>query len=176
MNASQKIENLSGWRSFIFASGSFPDSLSACKYDESTSLPRFDWKNWLHHIKEKKLLRDPLFADYAIRNPIFNSALQYYNSTTSLKYTLEDDWLIMKGKVHKYEDYLVNAKLLVEDTNYFYGEEFSWGDKNIAEKAKYYHQYAKNHLTSGTGRTEDWIAWCISHHLILVINKISNLT
>jgi len=37
----------------------------------------------------------------------------------------------MKGKVQKYEFYLANAKLLVEDTSYFYGEDFSWGDKNI---------------------------------------------
>ena len=53
----------------------------------------------------------------------------------------------MKGKKQKYELYLVNTKLLVEDTNYFKGEGFSWGDKNIAQRAAYYHQYVKNRST-----------------------------
>lgn len=182
MNASQRIENLSEWRNFIFASGAFPENLSECKFDEPTFLPRFDWQNWLHHIKEKKLARNPIFADYTIRNPIFNAALQYYNPTPSIKYTLEDDWLILKGKMRQSEHYLVNAKLLVEDmTDSFRGEGFSWGDKNIAEKAKYYHQYVtgvksgKLKKGKGTGRNTDWIAWSINHHLILVINQIANL-
>jgi len=182
MNASQRIENLSGWRNFIFASGAFPENLSGCKLDKQTSLPRFDWQSWSHHIKEKKLTRNPIFADYAIRNPIFNEALQYHNSTPSIKYTLENDWLILKGKMYQYEHYLVNAKLLVEDmTDSFRGEGFSWGDKNIAGKAKYYHQYVQGVKSGklkrgkGTGRSTDWIAWGINHHLILVLNQIANL-
>jgi hypothetical protein len=182
MNATQKIEKLSEWRNFIFASGAFPENLSECRIDEPTSLPRFDWRNWSHHIKEKKLIRNPIYADYTIRNPIFNEALQYYNPTPSIKYTLENDWLILKGKMHQNEHYLANAKLLVEDmTNFFRGEGFSWGDKNIAEKARYYHQYVRDVKSGklaqgkGTGRHTDWIAWGISHHLILVLNQIANL-
>jgi len=182
MSASQKIGNLSEWRNFIFASGAFPENLSECRIDEPTSLPRFDWRNWSYAIKEKKLTRNPIFADYAIRNPIFNEALQYYNSTPSIKYALEDNWLILKGKMHQNEHYLANAKLLVEDmTNYFRGERFSWGDKKIAEKARYYHQYVRGVNSGelkpgkGTGRSTDWIAWGISHHLILVLNQIASL-
>lgn len=182
MNSGQKIENLSEWRNFIFASGAFPETLSKCKFDEPTFLSRFDWQNWLYHIKGKKLKRNPIFADYTIRNPIFNEALQYYSSTPSIKYTLEKNWLILKGKMYQSEHYLVNAKLLVEDmTESFYGEEFSWGDKNILKKAKYYHQYVKDIKNGklkqgeGTGRSTDWIAWGINHHLILVINQIANL-
>ena len=81
----------------------------------------------------------------------------------------------MKGKIRKYELYLANAKLLVEDTNFFYGEKFSWGDKNIAQRAAHYHEYVKSHSTKGAGNTEDWIAWGINHHLILVVNQIANL-
>jgi len=175
INASQQLEYLSEWRKLIFASGAFPENLSECKLDEHTLLPRFDWQNWLYHIQAKKLIRNPIYSDYAIRNPIFNAALQYYSSTTSIKYSLEKDWLIMKGKIRKYELYLANAKLLVEDTNFFYGEKFSWGDKNIAQRAAHYHEYVKSHSTKGAGNTEDWIAWGINHHLILVVNQIANL-
>lgn len=177
MNASQRIKNLSEWRNFIFASGAFPENLSECKLDEPTFLPRFDWQNWLHHVEQKESTRTPIFADYTIRTPILNEALQYLRSTPSIKYTRENDWLILKGKMNQYEHYLVNAKLLVEDTSYFYGEDYSWGDENIAKKAKYYHQYIKARPTkkTGTGRTTDWIAWGINHHFIAVINQIANL-
>lgn len=184
MNAGQRIDNLSEWRNFIFASGAFPENLSECKLDEPTSLPRLDWQNWSRHIKEKKLPRSPIFADYTIRNPIFNEALQYFTPTPSIKYTLDNDWLILKGKMSHHEHYLANAKLLVEDmTGTFRGEKFSWGDKNIADKARYYHQYVKDVKTGkiqdgkakGAGGNKDWIAWGINHHVIVVLNQIANL-
>lgn len=183
MIASQRIKNLSEWRNFIFASGAFPENLLECKLDKPKLLPRFDWQNWLHHIKEKGLTRNPIFADYSIRNPIFKEALQYRNATPSIKYTLENDWLILKGKMHQHEHYLVNAKLLVEDMpDSFRGERYSWGDKNIAGKAQYYHQYVQDVKSGklkrgkGTGRSTDWIAWGINHHLILVLNQIAKLS
>lgn len=183
INWAQKIIDLSDWRNFIFASGAFPENLSECKLDEPKFLPRFDWQNWCDSIKSNKLTRTPVFADYAIRNPIFNEATQYYSSTPSIKYTLENDWLILKGKMNQSEHYLVNAKLLVEDmTDTFCGEAHCWGDKKIAEKAKYYHQYVsevksgKLKKGKGTGRSTDWIAWGINHHLMQVLNQIANLS
>jgi len=183
INASQRINDLSEWHNFIFASGAFPENLSKCKLDEPTYLTRFDWQNWLRHVTEKKLNRNPIFADYTIRSPIFNEALQYYKPTPSIKYTLENDWLILKGKLNQHEHYLVNAKLLVEDMDdTFRKEDYSWGDKNIAEKANYYHQYVQDVKSGklkpgkGTGRSTDWIAWEINHHLMLVLNQIATLS
>jgi hypothetical protein len=181
INASQKIEGLSEWRRFIFASGAFPETLSKCFFDVPNYLSRFDWQNWVRHVKGKTLARDPIFADYTIRTPIFNEALQYYNASPSIKYALENEWLILRGKVHQNEHYLANAKLLVEDmTESFYGEGFSWGDKNIALKAQYFHQYVVGvrdgeiDKGKGTGGSTDWIAWGINHHLILVLNQLAN--
>jgi len=176
INASQTIMNLIKWRNFIFASGAFPENLNGCKLDEQTLLPRMDWQEWVEHKKNKKLQRNPIFADYTIRNPIFIESLQYHSSTTSIKYTLENDWLVMKGKKLDYPLYLVNAKLLVEDTKYFYGENFSSGDQYLAQKAKHYYKYIKNPSIKGTGRSEDWIAMGISHHLALVVSQMANLS
>lgn len=175
ISASQKIDHLLQWRKFIFASGSFPANLTGCKQEEPKRLPRFDWQNWMRHISTNKLKRNPIFADYAIRNPIFVEALQYYNSSKSIKYSFEDDWLIMKGGIDDYGHYLANAKLLVEDTDYFYGEAYSWGDLNIYQKAKHFHEYIKNPSIKGTGRTEDWIAYGINHHIKLVVDQIASL-
>ncbi len=178
LRSSQHIERLMKWRSFIFACGAFPVDLSECKLDDPTLLPRIDWQNWLKYTDNRsneKLSRIPTFADYTIRNPIFNESLQYFSGTTSIKYTIDNNWLIMKGKIRDYPLYLVNAKLLVEDTDYFYGEAFSFGDKYAAQKAKHYHEYIKNPDIKGTGRGEDWIAMGVNHHLALVVHQISNL-
>ncbi|HUC01538.1 MAG TPA: hypothetical protein VMA75_01375 [Candidatus Paceibacterota bacterium] len=179
LTASQKIKNLGSWKNFIFASGAFPKDVGECELDKPNFLPRADWHGWFQHVRTQKLVRKPNYADYTIRNPIFVEALQYYNSTTSIKYTLEKDWLVMKGKVAEFQYYLANAKLLVEDIiddkNLFYGEKHCWGDKQIAEKAKHFHRYIKDTSLKGTGRAVDWIAWEINHHLKLVVDQIASL-
>ncbi len=169
----QKIENLINWKHFIFTSGAFPENLNDCKFEELTPLPRVDWQYWLNARKNKHV-RMPIFSDYTIRNPVFKEALQYFDPTTSIKYTHEDNWLIMKGKKRKFDLYLANANLLV-GSKYYYGSDFSWGDAKISEKADYFKKYIKEKLQSGTGSNEDWIAWCINHHMMLVLFQIANL-
>ena len=174
-NMSQQLNNLEKWRSFIFASGAFPVDLNKCKFDDPTLLPRFDWQNWLKHKKANKLKRSPVYSDYTIRNPIFNESLQFYHATTSIKYTIEKDWYILKGKKLAYELYPLNAKLLIEDSGKFYSENFSKGDEFIVEKSKQSEKFAKDPKSKGSGSNEDWIAAGINHHLTLVVLQVSSL-
>ena len=171
----QQIKNLNKWRNFIFSSGAFPEDLSECKFGDPSFLSRFDWINWVEYFKNKstELTRIPTFSDYTIRNPIFKESLQFYHSTTSIKYTLEDTWMVMKGKVREYELYLASANLLA-NSEHFSGEDFSAGDKFIAEKAKHYPAYMKNKKLKGTGGSEDWIYMGINHHLTLVAHRVAN--
>lgn len=81
----------------------------------------------------------------------------------------------MKGKKQKFGMYLANAKLLVGDKR-FSGENFSYGDKYIFEKAKHHDAYAKNNKIGGTGSTETWIRAGINHHLELVAHQVASLT
>lgn len=171
--ASQSIYNISKWRSFTFASGSFPIDVSKHKVDDLGSEPRFDWTLWSNASNEKGLVRKPIFGDYTIRNPIHSDALVFLQSSATLKYTVENEWKIFRGQKQKNEQYLGHANLLVSET-YFYGENFSFGDKYIAEKAKHFHVYMKDNKVKGMGRSGDWIAAGISHHLALVLSKISN--
>jgi phosphate uptake regulator len=174
INLSQNIPSLPKWRTFIFASGSFPEDLSECKLDEENLISRIDWKSWKGHIG-KKLQRKPTFADYTIQHPIYKESTQFFHPTSSIKYTLKDDWLIMKGKKQKFELYLASAAELVKDKR-FYGENFSDGDKYIAEKAKHFSVYIKNPAIKGTGSTETWLKAGINHHLSLVAHQVSILT
>lgn len=171
----QSLPNLLKWRTFSFASGSFPEDLSACKLDEENLIPRIDWRSWKEYVTGKTIKRKPAFADYTIQHPIYKEASQFYHPTTSIKYTLEDEWLVMKGKKHRFEMYLANAKLLSGDKR-FCGENFSYGDQYVALKARHHDVYAKNKKLGGTGSVETWIAAGVNHHLVLVANQVSNLS
>ena len=175
LDLSQNISNLTKWRTFIFASGSFPKNLSKCRIDEENLIPRIEWKSWKEQINCKKIKRKPSFADYTIQHPIYEEVTQFYHPTSSIKYTLEDDWLIMKGQRQKYEDYLANANLLVKEKRY-YGENFSFGDEYIAEKAKHFAVYIKKPSIKGTGSTETWLRAGINHHLVLAAHQVANLS
>ena len=175
LNISQCIPNLPKWRTFIFASGSFPENLSKCKFDDENIIPRIDWKSWKEHINDKTLKRKPAFADYTIQHPIYKETSQFYHPTSSIKYTLKNEWLIMKGQKQRFELYLAHAAELVKDKR-FYGENFSTGDKFIAEKAKHFSVYIKNPAIKGTGSTETWLKAGINHHLVLVAHQVSTLS
>jgi hypothetical protein len=174
LNLSQNITNLLKWRTYIFAAGSFPEDMSKCKPDEENLIPRVEWNCWKNSVSNNKLKRKPSFADYTIQHPIYKEATQFYPPTTSIKYALKNDWLIMKGKKQKYELYLANAALLVEDSR-FYGENFSSGDSYISAKAKHFAIYIKNRAVKGTGSTETWLKAGINHHLSLMTHLIANL-
>ena len=174
LNFSQTLPNVSKWRSFIFASGAFPKDLSQCRIDEENLLTRIDWQNWKNLTINKELRRKPTFSDYTIQYPVYQDITQFFPPTTSIKYTLEDEWLIMKGQKQKYDKYLASAALLVED-NRFYGEGFSYGDAYISVKARHFPTYIRNPLIKGTGSTESWLKAGINHHLTVVAHQIANL-
>lgn len=171
-NLSKKIPDLLEWRTFTFASSAFPEDLSKCRLDEENLIKRSDWINWTN--EREGFLRKPSFGDYAIQHPVYVEATQFFAPTTSIKYTLENEWIILKGKKQKFELYLASAKILAGDSR-FYGEAFSDGDKFIAEKANHYEVYARDPSTKGTGSTETWLTAGINHHLTVVARQVSTL-
>ncbi len=177
LNLSQKISNLGKWRTFTFASGAFPENLINCKHDEENLIPRMDWICWKKYSSFNQLLRKPAYADYTIQHPIYKEMAQFFHPTTSIKYTLDDNWLIMKGQIQKFDQYLASAALLKQDKR-FYGANFSEGDRYIAEKAKYFAKYMaakKDGIDiKGTGSTETWLRAGINHHLVLVGNQVAS--
>jgi hypothetical protein len=179
--AGQSIFNLNKWKTLIFASGSFPMDVSKYKVDDDVgSEPRLDWLLWSKEIEEKDLVRRPIFGDYTIRNPIHNDGLQFLQSSATLKYTSEKDWKIFRGQKGKNEQYLAHANLLVTQTAYFSGRDFSFGDKYIDDQSKYLQTYMnlvakdKKKKGKGVGAAGNWIAAGISHHLALVLSQTSN--
>lgn len=179
LESSQLIPDLLEWRTYTFASGSFPVDLSECKIDEENLIERIDWRCWKKALKSQQLKRIPTFSDYTIQYPKYDPQVQGFHPTASLKYALEEDWLVMKGKRQKFEDYLAHAATLTVDERYF-GEHFSDGDGYIAQKARHFDGYirAKNEGKDikGTGTPETWLQAGINHHVSLVATQVSTLT
>jgi len=174
LEASQSIHEIKKWRTFTLAGGSFPEDLSKCKLDEKNELPRVEWQHWVEHVQEKDLIREPSFGDYTVQHPIYKDSTQFFHPTASLRYTLDNVWLVMKGQKQKFYQYLVHAATLVS-SDYFYGNDFSVGDAYIAEKAAHLSAYQKDPSIKGTGSTETWLRAGINHHLSLVARQIANL-
>jgi hypothetical protein len=176
---SQSIVDLLKWRTFIFSGSAFPKDLSLCKIDEENLIPRVEWKKWKEQYPDKNVKRKPSFSDYTMQYPIYEEISQFFHPTTSIKYTLDEDWFIMKGQRQKFDKYLASAALLVADKKRFHGEDFSFGDKYIAEKAKYFTKYMeeknKGVDIKGTGSTETWLVAGINHHMTVVATQIANL-
>lgn len=176
LDLSQEIPGLLKWRTFTFASGSFPEDMSNCGFEDVNLIPRIGWKIWKERVQGNTLKRKPAFADYTIQYPIYKESIQFYHPSTSIKYALENEWLVLTGKRKQYDHYLANAKVLSNRKEYYYGKDFSFGDKYIAEKALHFEVYMRNKKIGGTGSTETWLKAGINHHLALVTHQIANLT
>jgi hypothetical protein len=172
--ASQEIYNISNWKTFTFSGGSFLKDLSSCKTDIENKPSRIEWLSWKNQVLNNKLTRIPLFSDYTIQFPVYEKMTQFFQSTCSVRYTLEDDWWILKGKKGGFEQYLAHASDLVKHERY-YREAFSFGDKYIKEKADHFEEYRKNPEIKGTGSTESWLSAGINHHLTVAATQVSNL-
>ncbi len=155
-NLSQGIVNLSKWRTYIFSGGAFPENLSLCKIDEENLIQRLEWKNWKEQYINTDVIRKPAFSDYTIQYPIYKDASQFFHPTSSIKYSLDEEWLVMKGKKQKFELYLASAAELIKDSRY-YGKNFSFGDKFIYDKAKHFPVYIKKPRLNATVIPKQWL-------------------
>jgi len=174
--ASQGIYNISNWRTFAFSGGSFLKDLSSCKTDVDNIYSRSEWVFWKDQVSNNKLLRIPLFSDYTVQFPVYEKMTQFFQSTCSVRYTLDDDWWILKGKKGGFDQYLAHASDLVKQHERYYGEDFSFGDKYIKEKADHFEEYRKNpKIKKLTGNTPTWLSAGINHHLTVAATQVSNL-
>jgi hypothetical protein len=172
-----KIPRLDAWRSIIVASGAFPKDLQAFK-PGIHKIPRSDWHKWKQQIASTRLARKPTFSDYTIQYGKYVEPVDHCNPSASIRYTLDDDWLIMRGEAiiaKKGKDkengpgstqWIAHAMLL-RDGGEFCGSDFSDGDAYIFAMSQ------KTGKPCGTPMT--WIRAGLNHHLTLVSRQIAGL-
>jgi len=166
------IPKITEWRTFIVAGGAFPEDLSHLEKHNQHNIPRLDWTIWRALLG--KLKRRPSFSDYTIQYPIYLPKTSAFNPSASIRYTLEDKWVIVRGeglrnpKGAGFRQYPAQAQILANQKKVFKGKDFSAGDAYIAEKAK-------DIETKKTGNPKTWLEAGINHHISLVVDQISSL-
>jgi len=157
-------------RSLILARGAFPKDLQ--DFDPGTHrIVRSDWTGWKSELRDRGRLRWPSFSDYTIQYGRYVEPVDNANPSASIRYTLDEEWLIMRGEGIFNEDgpgraqWNANAILLMERDE-FYGEAFSDGDTYIAEMSR----KQKDH-----GSPMTWIRAGLNHHMSLVSRQIGAL-
>lgn len=166
-----RIPRLNLWRSLIVTAGAFPPDLQKFK-PGSHVIPRSEWLAWKHYSSNgKRPSRQSTFSDYTIQYGLYREPVDNCNPSASIRYTVGDDWLIMRGEGIRNKNgpgraqWTANA-ILLRDRPDFYGRDFSYGDNFIFEKS----YDPDNH-----GSPEGWIRAGINHHLTVVSREIASL-
>lgn len=176
------IPNLNRWQTLSIAMGAFPPNLQQFVPGHHR-IPRTDYLKWIDVVSQTAA-RKPAFADYTIQYGLYKEPPEGCNPSVSIRYTLDREWLIMRGEAVQgseesrkkksrdevrpgREQWNFNAQLLCENGELFYGEDFSWGDEFIHERS----------ITKDKhGTYEIWLRAGINHHMTVVSRQIANLS
>ena len=159
------------WRTLTVASGAFPKDLQQYKDPGRYTIPRNDWLAWRRALEEEGLRRKPTFSAYTIQYGCYEEPPDYCNPSASIRYTLSEEWLLMRGEGIFNKDgpgpsqWPANATLLRESKD-FYGSGFSYGDEYIS-------RMGDGADTNGNPGT--WIRAGINHHMTVVSRQIASL-
>lgn len=166
-----KLPNLGSWRSVTVASGAFSKDLQ--EYKPGNHLrPRKDWLSWNQQaLSDPNIQRRPSFSDYTIQYGRYDEPPENPNASASIRYTLEDDWLIMRGESINKKDGPGRAQwtshaILLRDRKDFYSANFSYGDAYIFEMSN---------KTGKHGSLMTWLRAGINHHMTVVSRQIASL-
>ena len=152
------------WKNIFVSGTSTPKSMSDVEKGMSL-IPRNEWTCLYKRFKEK--FENINYSDYGIHHP---EALIGFDPITmsvsaKIRYTLEDEFLIHKGKSIKTygsEQYHELARKIV-DSGYYMGENFSFGDGYIKKCSE----------EKVTGNLTSWIIADLSHHFAVVAKQLS---
>lgn len=167
------LPTISEWRSLTLAASSFPENLSGIERDTEERIPRREWEMWTALARRPDRLQDervPDFGDYGISHPAPPEIdPRVMRMSASIRYTLEDGWLVLKGLnvrdygFAQYHDLCRNLVRLPE----YRGEDFSWGDAYIMKCAE---------RSVGPGNATTWRKVGTNHHLAVVAEQIATWT
>jgi hypothetical protein len=151
------------WRSISVASGAMPPNLDDLPTDEPVTVGRHDARAWAR-------LSEPgiEYADYGVTSPTRRHGVQYHRQLPTLRYTTERDWWIYRWarRGGRSDDRCHDlCRTLVRSAHWpAQGARFSWGDAEIARRARTAH---------GGGSAASWMAWSTSHHIAHVLQTLA---
>jgi len=168
-NALKELPQIEQVRSFTIASTNFPDSMGNLSQGVNF-VDRLEWEFYLEYCSRLKANeRSPEFGDYCVAHPkLLRLDMRTISPSASLRYTLDDEWWLYKGKSVKrngFGQYKSICQNLV-GSSYYLGEQFSVGDKYIKECSV---------GTMSTGNLTVWRRVATNHHITKVVNDCASL-
>ena len=154
-----------GYQSVHLISGAYPASLASVKTGMAT-FNRNDWSLW-HDVNAGALGLDIGFGDYGTLSPEWTEEiLQRRGGRIAIRYTRDDDWLILRADGNTTGDSIAISEILVNTyANDFKGAPYSFGDTLIDERADP-NLPAKKKRCGHYHITEAW-----SHHIAYVLKE-----
>jgi hypothetical protein len=169
INVIGKIPHINNWSTLTVAASGFPGSLREIDTLSSGKLPRTDYLLWKLLIKRRKEIeRLPSFGDYGIQHPdLLELDWKVIPLVPNIRYTLPDEWLIIRGGSNKKYGWHQSHQLSKELVNMaeYYGETFCWGDNYIS---------LCSDESVGPGNMTTWRKIGTNHHITLVSSQIAN--
>jgi hypothetical protein len=159
---------LNVWRTFTILGTSFPTSMSGIRKGGEI-VPRYEWKLYkiLVNNFRKAKLRLPTFGDYVINYPVISELdWRVVKPPATIRYTIDDNWYILKGKNvrdYGYDQYHDLSQNIL-DSRYYYGPAFSWGDEFIQRCAN----------GGNLGNLSTWRQVGTNHHIEKVVRDIAS--
>lgn len=163
------ISDIQSYRSVIFTSNSFPRSLEVERY-KLTTIPRIEsvlFEKVSGHFRKNGV--ELVYSDYSINHWSYFEFIVGIQPSFNIRYTTPDHYVIYKGDTNKkgglkIEKVSEGCRLLVESAHYF-GEDFSWGDNEINEKA--------TGESTKSGNLTTWRAIGTNHHITFIVDLLS---
>lgn len=165
-----QVPEIREWRTLTIASGAFPRDLTGMQPGQHF-LDRWDWLAWRAYVRGPSRPRTAAYADYTIQHADFKEPPERANLSASIRYTIDQYWLVMRGESVFKEDgpgfsqWPANAQLLSEHRE-FRGRDFSYGDQYILDMGS---------QVASTGNAETWLRAGINHHMTFVARQVANL-
>lgn len=107
-----------------------------------------------------------LFSDYGVRGPNTADDIISPHTNGKIRHTIDRSYYVVRGHSVQFGDggaQMYNLAKKVVDSDYYMGEDFSWGDEQIL---------ACSQIKTGPGNSTTWIAIDTSHHLAWVVAEV----
>jgi hypothetical protein len=159
------------WGGVVVLAGSFPPDLQHLRPDTHL-IPRYEWRAYVSLVESwDGDGPPPEYGDYGIMHPVFKEPIEGAAPSASVRYTLSEDWLVIRGESLRKENgpgfqQYVGHAIFLSKHEVFAGERFSPGDRYIAERVQ---------AGATPGSPSTWISAGTSHHLVRVMTDLAAL-
>lgn len=164
------------WRTFTVSACAFPKSMGGVDRNSHALAERGEWLAWKGHLYDQRqsLSRLPTFSDCAIQHPAGVEGFdpRIMAASASIRYTLEKEWLLIKGQSTRSNRAGVQFPALAHELVYgnfqsrFYGPDHCTGCQLMKAAAD---------GAQGLGSPGIWRQLGTIHHISVVTQALASL-